>query len=234
MAWYAYCITEQSTFQHGRVRRPFLIENLKGVNGLPVLGFPSGEFVVVASELASGTQLAQQSIVEYARVIGECFKLATVLPFRFGTIFETDEALRHAVRNNRKTFGESVAKLRGKAEMRVKIVVREDGSMAAAVVNGSPAKAGGEYLVRLREQASRDRERQSKARALSVQVHRLFNPQQEEVVCKKVEGGMMIDIVHLIDSNSVGKYQTRYSAAQKHFKDCQISMSGPWPPYHFV
>lgn len=234
MAWYAYCITEQSTFQHGRVRRPFTIENIKGIDGQPVRGFPSGDFVVVATEFASGTELTQQSIVQHARVISECFKIATVLPFRFGTVFENDEALRQAVRNNRKTFGESVSKLRGKAEMRFKIMVREDGSVPEIFPADLPTKAGGEYLSKLREKASRDRERQSKARALSVQVHKLFNPLQEEVVCKKVDGGMMIDVVHLIDTGSVAKYQTRYSAAQRHFKDYQISISGPWPPYHFV
>jgi len=50
--------------------------------------------------------------------------------------------------------------------------------------------------------ASRDRERQTKARALSVQVHKLFNPLEEEVSCKKVAPqGMLIDIAHLIDTS---------------------------------
>ncbi len=234
MAWYAYCITEQGTFQQARVRRPFPIEQLRGLSGKPVMGYPSGEFVVVVSEHLAGTQLTQQSIVDHARVVSECFKLATVLPFRFGTIFDTDEALRQSVRSNKKHFQESVSKLRGKSEMHLKLVVSMDGSLAEAVVPQVIAKAGGEYLAQLREKASRDRERQSKARALSVQVHKLFNPLQEEVVCKKVEKGIVIDIAHLIDTHAVEKYQNRYSSASKHFKDIQISLSGPWPPYHFV
>ena len=44
MAWYAYCITEQQGLQNGaRARRPFALENLRGVNGAPVLAYPSGE-----------------------------------------------------------------------------------------------------------------------------------------------------------------------------------------------
>jgi hypothetical protein len=235
MAWYAYCITEQGTFQQARVRRPFPIEQLKGLNGAPVLGYPSGEFVVVVSEHITGTtNLTQESILDHARVVSDCFKLATVLPFRFGTIFETDEALRQSVRSNKKNFSESVSKLKGKSEMHLKLVVKVDGSIAEAVVEGDLPRVGGEYLSRLREKASRDRERQSKARALSVQVHKLFNPLQEEVVCKKNNAGLVIDIAHLIDSGSVEKYQNRYSTAMRHFKDCQISLTGPWPPYHFV
>jgi len=234
MAWYAYCITEQSAFQQGRVRRPFPIENLNGISGQPVKGFPSGEFVVLVSEVAAGTQLNQNSILEHARVVSDCFRIATVLPFRFGTVFESDDALRHAVRTNRKAFSESIAHLRGKAEMHIKVMVREDGRIPEALVRALPPKVGQEYLSVLREQASRDRERQSKARALSVQVHKLFNPLQEEVSCKKITQGMMIDIAHLIDHATVARYQNRYSSAMHQFKDCEISLSGPWPPYHFM
>lgn len=234
MAWYAYCITEQGTFQQARVRRPFPIEQLKGLYGAPVMGYPSGDFVVVVSEHKVGTSLTQQTIVEHARVVSDCFKLATVLPFRFGTIFDTDEALRQSVRSNKKHFSESVSKLRGKSEMHLKLVVKVDGAVAEAMIPETIARVGGEYLTQLREKATRDRERQSKARALSVQVHKLFNPLQEDVVCKKVDAGLVIDIAHLIDSHSVEKYQNRYSTAMRHFKDCQISLSGPWPPYHFV
>jgi hypothetical protein len=58
---------------------------------------------------------------------------------------------------------------------------------------------------------------------------------EQDVSCKKVDsGGMLIDIAHLIDHKSVLKYQNRYSAATRQLKDCQIVISGPWPPYHFM
>lgn len=234
MAWYAYCITEQSTFQSGRVRRPFVIEQLHGLEGKPVYGYPSGEFVVLVTDHETGSQMTQQSIVDHARVIGDCFKLSTVLPFRFGTIFDTDDDLRLAVRTNKKAFSESLARLRGKAEMHLKLVVRDEAMAEAVLASVSTARVGGEFLGRLREHATRDRERQSRARALSVQANRLFHPLQEEIVCKKVGAGMLIDIAHLIDTESIEKYQNRYSTAMRQFKDCHVSLTGPWPPYHFM
>ena len=233
MAWYAYCISEQANFQQGRVRRPFPIESLKGVNASPVQGFPCGEFVVIVSAIDHGQPLTTQTGMEHAHIVGECFRMATVLPFKFGTIFESDEALRHAIRNNKKTFAESIDKLRGKSEMHIKVMVRE-GTGVAEVLSVLPPKAGSEYLSRLREQASRDRERQSRARALSLQVHKLLNPLQEEISCKKVERGIVIDIAHLIHSDGVEKYQNRYSSALRQIKGVEISISGPWPPYHFM
>jgi Gas vesicle synthesis protein GvpL/GvpF len=233
MAWYAYCISEQANFQQGRVRRPYRIASLKGVNASPVQGFPCGEFVVIVSAIEHGQPLTTRTGMEHASVVSECFHMATVLPFKFGTIFESDEALRHAIRNNKKTFSESIAKLRGKSEMHIKVMVRE-GTGVAEVLSILPPKAGSEYLSRLREQASRDRERQSRARALSMQVHKLLNPLEEDVCCKKVERGIVLDIAHLIHSDGVEKYQNRYSSALRQFKDVEISLSGPWPPYHFM
>jgi len=237
MAWYAYCITEQQTLSNGiRARRPFLLEGVQGVNDAPVLSYPSGEFAVIVSEYNhSDAKLEEKHVLEHAKVISVCFRSGTVLPFKFGTTFDSDEALRQAVRSNRRAFGQSVARLRGKAEMHLKLVVR-DGSLRDALESVAlPDTVGGEYLSKLREKASKDRERQTKARALSVQVHKMFNPLEEEVSCKKVDAeGMLLDICHLIDSKSIEKYQNRYSSAAKQLKNCEIAISGPWPPYHFL
>lgn len=197
------------------------------------MGYPSGDFAVIVSAYETST-LNQQSALDHARVVGECFKLGTVLPFRFGTVFDSDEALRRAVRSNRRHFAASVEQLRGKAEMHLKLVVR-DGSLREVVGETLPAKVGIEYLAKLRERAALDRDRQSKAKTLSVQVHRLFNPLAEEVSCKKVDsGGIVLDIAHLVDSKHVEKYQNRYVSAARQLKNCELAISGPWPPYHFL
>jgi hypothetical protein len=203
------------------------------VNGASILAYPSGDFAVIVSEYSTAQTLTQQSIVDHSRVVSECFRTLTVLPFRFGTIFDSDEALRRAVRANRRTFLETVDRLRGKAEMHFKLLVK-DGMLEEAIL-ALPTGVGGEYLRQLREQASRDRERQTKARALSMQVHKLFSPLEEDVICKRTDsGGMLIDFAHLIDSNAVAKYQNRYGTATRHFKDCHVTITGPWPPYHFM
>ncbi len=237
MAWYAYGLKELQTSPNGtRSRKPFLLENLQGINNAPVFGYPSGEFVVVVSEFdRAKEQLDQKSILEHARVVGACFRQGTVLPFRFGTVFDSDDALRQAVRSNRRAFGLSVEKLRGKSEMHLKLIVR-DGTLKGMMDDVPlPRTVGGDYLSKLRVKAAKDRERQSKARSITVQVHKLFGPLDTEISCRKVEaGGMLLDICHLIDTKSLEKYQTRYNMATRQFKNCELVMSGPWPPYHFL
>ena len=210
---------------------------LQGVSGLfgnQTFVFPASDLAVVVSEHSpeDDARMDQQSQRDHARVIAECFRHATVLPFRFGTHFEDDDALRRSVRSNHRHFIHNVERLRGKAEMHLKVLVDDSCPENRKVLEGVVGK---EYLSSLRESASAQRERQSKARALSLQMHRMFLPIAEEISCKRAgEGKMLLDIAHLIDNKSVERYQNKYSSAMESLKDCRMQLSGPWPPYHFV
>src|SRR6201987_1089615 len=108
-------------------------------------------------------RMDQQAAKDHARVVADCFKPSTVLPFRFGTTFTDDDALRRSVRSNQRHFLANVERLRGKAEMHLKVLVDDICPESRNGVNQH--HAGQEYLSHLRESASRQRERQSRARA---------------------------------------------------------------------
>jgi len=209
---------------------------LTGVTGLfgnQTFLFPASELAIVVSEHndEDAARMDQQAQKDHARVVAECFKHSTVLPFWFGTTFTVDDALRRSVRSNQRHFLANVERLRGKAEMHLKVLVDDICPQTTA----RDLHAGHEYLTSLRESASRQRERQSKARALSVQMHRMFLPLAEEITCKRTDSGkMLLDIAHLIDNKTVERYQNKYTSALQQLKECQMQLSGPWPPYHFV
>ena len=231
MSWYAYCIVEQLTLLNYRARRVFPLPGMSGIGGAQVFAFPSGDFAVIVTEAPPGGIDATKAPYEFANLVGECFKRGTVLPFRYGTIFETEDGLRQSLRMNRKTFLQSVAQLKGKSEMRLKVMLRDVASAAATDASAS----GLAYLTTLHAKATVDRERQSRARTVTQQVHRVFNPLQEEISCKKTaEGALLLDIAHLIESDSVTRYQNRLSAAQRQLPNCRVVLTGPWPPYHFL
>jgi len=237
MAWYAYCIAERQAFPElCRHRRPMPLTGVSGLFGNQTFLFPASDLAVIVSEHspedhARIQQPDQQSLKDHARVISDCFKHSTVLPFRFGTTFQDDDALRRSVRSNQRHFIANVERLRGKAEMHLKVLV-DDTCPGNSERNMT---VGQEYLHSLRESASRQRERQSKARALSVQMHRMFLPLAEEITCKRMDSGkMLLDIAHLIDNKTVERYQNKYSSATLELKECRMQLSGPWPPYHFV
>ncbi len=234
MAWYAYCIAERQAFPElNRHRRPTPMSGVTGILDCQTFLFPAGELAVIVSEhsLEEMANLGQQAAKDHARVIAECFQHSTVLPFRFNTTFADDEALRRSVRSNQRHFIANVERLRGKAEMHLKVLVDD----TCPGNSQRDMTVGQQYLSSLRESASRQRERQSKARALSVQMHRMFLPIAEEVSCKRMESGkMLLDIAHLIDNKTIERYQSKYSTATVQMKECRMQLSGPWPPYHFV
>jgi len=88
------------------------------------MSYPSGEFAVIVSEYdRASSKLDEKSVLEHARVVSQSFRTQRCfLPLR--TIFDTEDAIRQAVRSNRRTFCDSVARLRGKSEMRIKLTVR--------------------------------------------------------------------------------------------------------------
>ena len=235
MAWYAYCIGERQAFPAiAHHRKPVPMESLVGVSGNQVFLYPASDLAVVVSEHNPAETLNQKSGVDHARVIADCFHHSTVLPFRFGTVFNDDESLRKSIRSNQRQFLGNIDKLRGKTEMHLKVLV--DDCCGREIEKQLPAEGVGRgYLTNLRENASRTRERQTRARAVSFQMHRLFQPLDEDVSCRLTESGkMVLDIAHLIDRKCVERYHSKVLSTSATLRECQMQISGPWPPYHFV
>jgi len=210
------------------------MESVFGVSGNQVFLYPASDLAVIVSEHNPQENLNQRSGVDHARVIADCFQHSTVLPFRFGTVFHDDESLRKSIRSNQRQFLGNIDKLRGKTEMHLKIFV-DDCCGREIEKHLNSERVGREYLSNLRENASRARERQTRARAVSFQMHRLFIPLDEEVSCRLMDSGkMMLDIAHLIERKCVERYQNKFVTTSAVMRECQMQLSGPWPPYHFV
>src|SRR6185437_13578591 len=160
MAWYAYCIGEKQAFPElARHRKPVPLESVQGVSGNQVFLYPASDLAVIVSEHSPAEHLNQKAGIEHARVIADCFQHSTVLPFRFGTVFNDDESLRKSIRSNQRQFQSNIEKLRGKTEMHLRIFV-EDCCTKQLGHHGPAEGVGREYLTNLRENAVRQRERQ--------------------------------------------------------------------------
>ncbi len=235
MAWYAYCVTEKQAFPELlRHRKPIPLESVTGIEGNQVFLYPASDLAVLVSEHTTSEIPSQQTARDHARVIADCFRTATVLPFRFGTVFANDELLRRSIRSNQRQFVSNLAQLEGKSEMHIKLTLddccREQ--MRDIFGNGGNSRT---YLSDMRETATRQRERQTRARSLSTQIHRMFSPLAEEISCRRLDNGkMQLDVSHLIASRHVERYGNKFQTTREQMRDCQMQLSGPWPPYHFV
>ncbi len=235
MAWYAYCVTEKQAFPELlRHRKPIPLPSVTGIEGNQVFLYPASDLAVVVSEYAPSEVHPSQSPKDHARVIAACFESATVLPFRFGTVFANDELLRRSIRANQRQFLSNLNSLHGKSEMHLKLTL-DDGCREQARELLQGFSVGRTHLTDLRESAARQRERQTRARSLSMHLTRMFSPLEEEISCRRLESGkMLLDVSHLIPTRLVERYQNKFAMAKEQLRECQMQLSGPWPPYHFV
>ncbi len=237
MAWYAYCITERQAFPELlRHRKPIPMEAVTGVQGNQIFLYPASDLAVMVSEYSPSEKFTQQAGVEHARVIADCFKTSTVLPFRFGTVFSDDEALRRSIRSNQRQFLTNIERLRGKAEMHLKVLLedccREQPRRHVAEALPTVGKA---YLSNLRENAALQRERADQgargdgADASHVPAAGGRSDLPADGFGQDAAGYRPPDRLKRVE-----RYQNKYSSASVLMKDCQMQLSGPWPPYHFV
>ena len=235
MAWYAYCVTEKQTFPELlRHRKPVPLRSVSGIEGNQVFVYPASDLAVVVSEYAPSEKHPPQSAKDHARVVAACFESTTVLPFRFGTVFANDELLRRSIRLNQRQFLSNLALLQGKSEMHIKLTL-EDGCREQLREGFQASSANRTHLTELRENAARQRERQTRARSLSTHLNRMFSPLGEEISCRRLESGkLQLEVSHLIHTRLVERYENKFAAAREQMRECHMQLLGPWPPYHFV
>ena len=208
LPYYAYCILRLEADREWTV--------FPGIAERPVFPIREGRLAMLVSRLESALQLDAHSIIQHGRVVHRVFEQHTVLPFRFGTTFASEQRVRQMLLANRAEFQETINRLRGKAEMHVKLLFSAD----------SVPDAGAEDL---------EGRQQACARWAAQRLAGLFRSLNEQISVRSLQNGeLLVDFAHLIEDHAVAAYQRCYAAAGERLKGCQLLVSGPWPPYHFL
>jgi hypothetical protein len=231
MAIYTYCLLRQSTVE--------ALPTLRGIDGRPVFPLRCEKYSMLVSRLDRDFAFSARSIVEHGQVIARVFEKRTVLPMRFGTFFRSEKQVIDLVKENRQDLLEAFCRLRGKAEMRVKLLLAfgapgSTGKMA--VVRKPPRRSLGlEGLVPQGDGDPLDPQCRELAAQLSVRLREMFQPLDQQVSCRRLEGSqLLVDCAHLIEAGKIAAYQKLCGQASTQVKDCELRVSGPWPPYHFL
>lgn len=189
----------------------------------------------------------------HEKVIEGVMKYTCVIPFKFGTIFKSEDNLKAMLEEHAQALKEKLKNLEGKEEWGVKIycdleklkevIIEEDGEILnidKEINSSSPGKA---YLLKKKKeellniavnkklneygQVSFDR---LKERSQEARINKLL---PKEVTERKDE--MILNSAFLVEQdkvavflNTIEGFKTR-CADKGLFFDC----TGPWPPYNF-
>jgi hypothetical protein len=94
-----------------------------------------GELAALTSSVPAGTVRARRAdLMTHFDVLGKAFERGTVLPLRFGIVFDDERALvEELLRPRHDEFARMLRELRGQVELRVTAHYREDAILAEAV-----------------------------------------------------------------------------------------------------
>jgi hypothetical protein len=225
MAIYSYCLIRPSSDE--------ALPSLSGIDHRPVFPVRCDKYTMLLSRLERDFPFSARSIVEHGQVIARLFENHTVLPMRFGTFFRSEKQIAELIRENRQELLEAFCRLRGKAEMRLKLLFH---FAPRGEVRKAPQRAMGvEECFSNGESEPLDPQCREMAAQMGPRLRELFHPLDQQVTCRRLEDSqLLVDCAHLIESHQVGTYQKLCCTASGQVKDCAIRMSGPWPPYHFL
>lgn len=228
MPYYAYCVVRLDSNEPWQV--------FSGIDDRPVFAVRDQKMAVLVTRLDRLHLDDARSVVRHGQVIHRTFERRTVLPFRYGTVFASEEQVAQVLHENRDQFTEAIRFLRGKAEMHVKLLLG-----AALEKPLAMAAAAGQSRERLAQDAAGpahslpDDHYELQARHLAQRVTETLRPLQEQS-CLRLsrEGQLLMDLRHLVEEARVEAYQRLSALVPECARDCQVQVTGPWPPYHFL
>jgi Gas vesicle synthesis protein GvpL/GvpF len=159
---------------------------------------------------------AHEAVVERLMAAG------TVLPLRFGTVLDGDDALAATLAERRDDLAAGLERVRGRVELGVRVL----GSPPQARPTG--AQSGRAYLMARRDAHRRaEREAAEVHAPLAAQAHdaRLRAPAPPPAI---------LAAAYLVDRSAVAAFRARVGALAAARADVAIACTGPWPPYSFV
>ncbi len=190
----------------------------------------------------------------HEKIIEGVMRDTCVLPFKFGTIFKTEDSLKTMLEKHMGEFKENLENLEGKEEWGVKIycdieklkstLIKEEAEilkMGKEIASSSPGKA---YVLKkkkeelMKEALNRrineyGQESFEILRGLSIEA-RINKLLPKEVTERDDE--MILNSAFLVDKNRVAEFIQAADGLKVKYKERGLNFdcTGPWPPYNFT
>lgn len=185
--------------------------------------------VSAVEEMSSAPSVG--SLLAYERVVEAIHARQAVIPLRYGCVMESESAVIRLLENHRPEYETLLARLRGMAEMGIRVL----SPARAAVLPAFPSSPGAAYLTSLRKRYNSATALGPEEVQLADRIAALFSgcstEQRREVSLSSQ--GRLVSLYFLVPKTCVEQFRQR---------DRQICLpgaakvlwSGPWPPYNFA
>ncbi len=252
---YVYCISDNPPLPTPEIES-------KGVISIPLDRFYVIIKYVSEAEFSeenikknsSDIQWLDANAREHIMVIGRIMEQVTVIPFNFGTIFQTEERLKKFIEDYSDSLNENFHYVEGKEEWSVKIYCNreklsylidelstEAADLETQIMASAPGKA---FLLRRKKTELIENELDLLCKSIGQKYYDEFNVLSESthlnnLMPKEYTGRddtMILNATFFINKTNVSDFNKNAETIRKREgNSCFfIETTGPWPPYSFI
>jgi len=168
--------------------------------------------------------------------------LGPTAPLRLATICTDDDAVRRRLDESYAALVSVLDRVEGRLEWSVKLIVPATVRASSPAQSSDSTESGAAYLMRKKREDHERASRSAHVAALAGSVHGQLS--EASVASRRLpaqdarltgfEGDMVLNGAYLVEADDATQFEARVSALQSEHPDCQVSVSGPWPPYSFA
>jgi hypothetical protein len=252
---YAYCVTKRTT-------------NLKTVENLiGSLYFVYHKGLFAAVSKVSADEFSAESLKSnmvdlewvkkkvwlHEKVIEGIMKDTGVIPFKFATLFNTEESLNRYLDENFQVLRETLAKLSGKEEWGVKIycnrgkltdkLLKEEEDLFKLDNEIAASSAGKAFLLKKEKEQVLNRALVQKNNECGRQSYEALSAESfqeciNNLLPKEVTENaddMILNAAFLVEKEKAGAFIAKVDDLKARYRDSgfYFDCTGPWPPYNF-
>jgi hypothetical protein len=211
------------------------------VAGAPLSEYGSAEIQRQLSDLSwvSDRALAHEAVIEHFAEAG------AVLPMKLFTLFASDERAAAHVRDDRRRLDRVLDRVDGRVEWGVRI--RLDDTRAREVLAAEAREGGGQssgtaFLLRKKLEQDASRELAGRLRAemdttfAELAAGASEAVRREPAAAPEAGGRLLLDAAFLVPTRQGEEFEAivERCAARLAPRACDVTLTGPWPPYNFI
>jgi hypothetical protein len=191
-------------------------------------------------EWVSDRALAHEAVIEH---FAGAPRSLPVVPLPLFTLFADEERARAAMAAQRARLDHALERTAGCAEWGIKVLTDAAARAVSdrAAEPAAPPRSGTEFLQRKVQARTAAQDRSARARAEAAALFDDLAGAARAAVRKPPPEGaagsrLLLDAAFLVPHGGAAAFEERIAARTGALGDagCSVTLSGPWPPYHFV
>ncbi|MFC4403366.1 GvpL/GvpF family gas vesicle protein [Gracilibacillus xinjiangensis] len=196
----------------------------------------------------------QQKALHHHHTIMALYKMYTLIPLKFCTIYKNEERLYQTVEPKKNQMEEMLAQIKGREEWNLKIYcedtqLKEDISSHSPIVEAkkkeiSQLSPGRRYFERKKIDSFVDEELDKEKNRICEEVHRQMKQFAIDAAVKKNwskemtgrKENMCWNSIYFLEKSQVDFFLEEMKQKEKSLdiKGFTLELTGPWPAYHFT